>query len=296
MKRLIDLITRIIDWFNATRPGRTLTRYNESRGELLANGMSFSAIFSVFAGIYVLFAVFGIWLTGQPQLLASIVGQLEYLAPGLIDTGDGGAINIDSFVAPTLGWTGAIALFGLAFTAIGWIGATRGGIRTMARMKDAPVNPILRPLIDAGFALIFGVLLLISAVLTLLGSNTVHALADAFDWGPSFNATFISQVVGYIVVLIVDIATMLFLLRIVGSLKRPLKELLPGAIIGGVALSVLQLLGTALLGGAHTNPLLASFAVIVGLMLWFALICRVILYTSAWISVGAKVESSVGDN
>ena len=40
---------------------------------------------------------------------------------------------------------------------------------------------------------------------------------------------------------------------------------------------MLKLLGTALLGGGTNNPLLASFAVIIGLLIWFNLVCQVIL-------------------
>ena len=48
----------------------------------------------------------------------------------------------------------------------------------------------------------------------------------------------------------------------------------------------LKILGGLLLGGATSNPLLASFAVFIGLLLWFNLICRVILLTSSWIATG----------
>ena len=50
----------MIAWWWASRPGRTLALYLDSRGPLLARGMSFSAVFSVFAAVYVFFAIFGI--------------------------------------------------------------------------------------------------------------------------------------------------------------------------------------------------------------------------------------------
>ena len=49
---------------------------------------------------------------------------------------------------------------------------------------------------------------------------------------------------------------------------------------------MLTLLGTSVLGGATKNPLLASFVVIIALLLWFNFICRILLLTSAWIYCG----------
>jgi membrane protein len=51
---------------------------------------------------------------------------------------------------------------------------------------------------------------------------------------------------------------------------------------------VLKVLGTALLGGATNNPLLAGFAVIIGLLIWFTLICQVILIAACWVFVAMK--------
>jgi len=68
----------------------------------------------------------------------------------------------------------------------------------------------------------------------------------------------------------------------------PIRFLAQGALIGSAALGVLKILGTALLGGATNNPLLAGFAVIIGLLIWFTLICQVILIAACWVFVSMK--------
>ena len=82
----------MIAWWWASRPGRTLALYLDSRGPLLARGMSFSAVFSVFAAVYVFFAIFGIVLDSSPALRDAVVTGLSSTIPGLIDTGSGGAV------------------------------------------------------------------------------------------------------------------------------------------------------------------------------------------------------------
>jgi membrane protein len=76
------------------------------------------------------------------------------------------------------------------------------------------------------------------------------------------------------------------LYRLLSGLQIPWRRLLAGAMLGGAGLGVLKVLGSALLGGASRNPLLASFALIIGLLIWFNLLCQVILLAASWIAVG----------
>jgi membrane protein len=64
--------------------------------------------------------------------------------------------------------------------------------------------------------------------------------------------------------------------------------LLAGALIGGVALAFLQTLGTTLLGGASSNPLVGAFATQIGVLLYFNVVCQVILVAASWIAVGMQ--------
>ena len=60
-----------------------------------------------------------------------------------------------------------------------------------------------------------------------------------------------------------------------------------GSLLGSAALSVLQLLGGLVITGAGNNPLLATFAVFIALLLWFRLTGIVILVAASWIAVEA---------
>jgi membrane protein len=76
------------------------------------------------------------------------------------------------------------------------------------------------------------------------------------------------------------------LYRVLAGVRIPPRYLFPAALLGAAALGVLKILGNTLLGAAGANPLLASFAVIIGLLIWFNLVCQVILIASAWFIVG----------
>ena len=52
----------------------------------------------------------------------------------------------------------------------------------------------------------------------------------------------------------------------------------------------LFVLGAELASGASNNPLMAGFAVILGLMVWFKLVMQWLLLTTAWIAVGPRSD------
>ena len=53
---------------------------------------------------------------------------------------------------------------------------------------------------------------------------------------------------------------------------------------------MLKYLGAELASGAGNNPLMAGFAVIIGLMIWFNLVMQWLLLTTAWIATGPRSD------
>ena len=283
---LIAWVQGVVEWVMHLKPVRVFTEYNERRGPLLAAGLSNLAIFAVFAAIWVAFSTFGLVLAGNPQLQQALLEIIASSIPGLIDTGDGsgGAIDPADLVNTTvLTWTGAIALVGLFLTALGWLASARDAVRIMGGLPGSRMNFFLLKLKDLGLAIAFGALLLVSAALSVFSTQ---ALGGVLDWLGISNdtvATAAARIASVVLMFMLDTVVLGALYRILAGVHIPLRYLAPGALLGAAALGVLKLLGTALLGGATNNPLLAGFAVIIGLLIWFTLICQVILIASCWV-------------
>lgn len=266
-------LKRIVAAVQAWKPVRVLTHYGRRRGPILSQGLSWQAVFAVFAGVWLAFSIAGFVINGNPVLRDALFEFIAVNVPGLIDRGDGGAIDPDDLLsASILGWTGVIAAVGLLWTAVGWLASGRDAVRAMFGMPPAPTNFFLLKLQDLGLAVGFAALVLASAAVSVVASGL---LGEAFRW------------VGYVIVLVVDTIVLGIFYRVVSGIRIPLRLLVPGTIAAAVALGVLKALGTLLLGGATANPLLAGFAVIIGLLIWFNLICQVILIGAAWIAVSA---------
>jgi membrane protein len=286
---LIAWVQRVVAWVMALKPVRVFLDYGEHRGPLLAAGLSSQAIFAVFAAIWVTFSVFGIVLAGNPELQQALFALLATAVPGLIDTGEGGAIKPSDLVnTSVLTWTGAVALGGLLFTALGWLSSARDAVRVLGDLPAPRTNFLLLRLKDLGLAIGFGILLVVSAALSVLSSQGLDGVLDWLGIRDSDATNIAGRVVTILLMFVIDTIVLGAFYRVLAGVHIPLRYLAQGAFLGAFALGVLKVLGTALLGGATRNPLLAGFAVIIGLLIWFTLICQVILIAACWVFVSMK--------
>ena len=79
--------------------------------------------------------------------------------------------------------------------------------------------------------------------------------------------------------------TAVIMFRLAGGLKLSRRALLEGTILAGVGTAALQVFSTELLAGAGRNPILAPFAIIIGLLIWFNLVSQVYLVCASWSAI-----------
>jgi len=294
LRRFIAWVQRVVAWAMRTRLGRTMQRYTGAGGPLLAQGLAYQSIFALFAALWVAFSVAGLWIAGDSPLRQAIIDTIAGAVPGLIDTGSGGAIDLDLLLSARIfGWTGAIAAVGLLWTALGWFGAARSGMRAMLGRPRGPQRALLLKLADLGLALGFGIAVLVSSALSLFSTSLLGA---GLRWVGIEDASPFAEIatrgVGLGIAFLFDFAVLFALYRVLAPNRLPRRPVLGGAALAALGLGVLKALGGSLLGGASSNPLLASFAVIVGLLIWFNFVCQVLLIAAAWIAEARSVTAS----
>jgi len=271
------------------KPVRVFMYYISRRGPLLAFGLSYQALFATFAALWVAFSIAGLVLQNNIGLRDSLIMAVSRSVPGLIDNGDGsGAVDPDVLLgANVFGWTGALALVILIATAIGWLDSARGAVREIFDIGFLKANFALQKLKDLGFGIAFGVALLASTTLSAATTWLIGTVLPivGIDSDSALSVT-LGRIVGLLIVLAIDTLLLAAIYRLLSQVPIPRSNLLQGALVGGVAIGLLKLLGGALIGGTGNNPLLASFAVIVGLLIWFNIVCQLILLCAAWIAVG----------
>jgi len=286
---LASRVQAIIARIQKLKPVRVVMHYTARRGPILAAGLSYQAIFSVFAAVWAGFSVAGLVLGGSPELRDGLLDIISTSIPGLLNRGQGGAIDPDDlFASGTLVGAGVLALIAALVTAIGWLASAREAVRDIAELAAPPTNFLLLRLRDLGLALAFGVALILSAALSIGSTTALRWILDGLGVDEdSMTATVAARALGLALAFVLDVVVLAALYRVLAGVPIPPRPLWQGALLGAVALGVLKVLAGGLLTLTSTNPLLQSFAVIVGLLIWFNLVCQVILIGAAWVVVSA---------
>ncbi len=293
LEQPISRVSTITRRTMALFPVRVWRHFLARNGFLLSSGMSYQALFAIFAAVYVVFAIAGIWLTGDPETLDAFVKLLNTYAPGLI--GENGIISTDELTqiatssTSLFGLTGAVALVGLIWTAIGWVTYSRLAVRSIFGLpKDMRAYVLLKAR-DFLAALGFGTALLAAAVLSAVMTSFFGWLTDMTGIDASSGwSTATLAVSGIVVVFGIDTLALAVLFRFLSGAAMPWRRMWIGSLLGSAALTVLQMVSGYLVSRVSTNPLLATFTVFIGLLLWFRLVSIVILVAASWVAVEAS--------
>ncbi len=276
-------------WF----PVRVWRHFLLHNGFLLAAGVSYQALFASFAAIYVAFAIAGLWLGGSEEAVTALIELINSYIPGLIAPSGGIATpeqvqEIASNNSGVLGWTGAIALGALIWTAIGFVTYARRAVRDIFGMPPDRRSYFLLKARDLLAAAIFGIALVVGAALASIGTYALEAVFSLLGFRVGDIVISAGVRTGSILVgFAVTSAALAALFRFLSGAQLAWRRIWPGAMIGGIGISVLQLGAGLLLSYTPSNPLLATFAIFIGLLLWFRLIGIVMLVAAAWIAVAA---------
>lgn len=283
-------IKRLIAWALATKPARAILVYAEHHGPTLADSVTYRTLFSVFAGLFLGFAIGGIWLSGRPDVMSALVATIGRAIPGLV--GEGGILSPDDLIHPiTLSFTGSLALIGVIGAAIGAVRSLRIAFRDLADQPDDQTLFVWVLLRDLALAIGFGGALAVAAAVTFFSTAALEAL---FDWfGLSTRAPIVdgaTRGVSILVIFAIDTVVIASMFRLLSGLRPSARSLWTGALLGGVGLIVLQVLSSLFVVGASRNPLLASFGSLIALLLWINLSSNVILIAAAYIITGVDEE------
>lgn len=268
---------------NAWRPVRVVLLYITRRGPLLAAGASYRLFFAIAAMLVAGFSLFGLVAAGNTGLQTLVVSIVDTSTPGLINTGDGGLVTPKRlFSARTgFGWALTIATITMLVTSLSWIAGLRQGMRAVFDLPPAVVKPVLRRLKDLGTLLILAVALVVTSVVAGISTTAVEFIANLLNFQSRY-AVPLTTLAGIVVMLLLDMIVAVVLFRLASEITMPRMALLQSALIAGVGSTLLRTFSSLLLQNVGKNPVLESYAVILGLLVWFFLLSQVYLIAATW--------------
>ncbi|WP_205822883.1 YihY/virulence factor BrkB family protein [Microbacterium hydrothermale] len=279
---------KIAQWF----PIRVWRHFLQHNGFLLAAGMSYQGLFAVFSALYLAFAGVGIWLGGSPAAINGLIRIINSYIPGLIS--ENGLVHreqVESVAQDSgrlLTITGVVAGVVVVWTTIGFVTFTRRAVRDTFGLPFDMRNYVMLKARDFLASILFGVSLLVGAVLGSVTTGAVDLVFGLIGWdretlGWSIGARLVSLVVAFGI----NTVALASLFRFLTGTTLSWRRAWPGAIVGATGMVVLQVGAGFLFVYTPSNPLLATFTVLIGFLLWFRFIGIVILVSAAWIAVAA---------
>ncbi len=284
------LIARVIAWALQRKPVRAFLLYSEHRGPMLADSITYRLLFAVFAAVLLGFSAAALWLSNDAVAWQALIDSVNAVVPGLV--GPDGLVDPSDIQAPAgLSVAGILSSIGLLGAAVGSVGQVRAALRSLADQPNEDTFFVWVLLRNLAVAIGVGVALVAAAAVTFFGTALVDVVGGWLgvpadhplsSWGTWLLST--------VVVLVLDTAVIAVLFRVLSGVKASGRVLWAGALLGGVGLVVLQQLSGLFVGGARSNPLLASFAALIALLLWFNLSSQVVLIASAYILTGLEEQ------
>jgi YihY family inner membrane protein len=241
-----------------------IKKYGDDNGGVLAASLAHSGFVSLFPLLLVLVTILGLIASGDPSLrqeaLNAVAGQVPLIGHQL-------AGNIHQLRRSSV--IGLVA--GLLALTWGTTGLAQAGLHTMAQVWNLPGPARPGYLQRLGRAALFlGVLglgVIVTTLLTSLSAYGHHAIAIAAVLEALAAAA--------------NIGMYLTGFRVLTPKGVPARKLVPGAVAGGVAWTVLQAAGTYVVHHfLHSDSVYGVFATVLGLLAWIYLGVEITVYAA----------------
>ena len=238
-------------------------KFGDDRGASLAALLAYYGFLSLFPALLIITTVVG--FIGNEKVADSVVGSLLGGLPVF-----GEQIGEDA-TQPISGNVFGLTA-GIVFLLYGSLGVAQAGQHAMAEVWNVPgvVRPGFFPRMVRSLAF---ALLMASGIAVITAVSTAGTLGDV---------GMLSRAGSLLVQGVLTIGLYLAAFRVLTPKSIDTRCLLPGAIVGGIAYSVLLLVGTALVRYQlrDAEALYGQFALVLGMLGWLYLVAQVSLYAA----------------
>jgi YihY family inner membrane protein len=237
-------------------------KFGDDNGGVLVGNLTYSAFVALFPLLLVLVTILGLVAALNPvirhDVLGTVAGQVPLIGRTL--TGNVHQLRRSSVIG---------LIVGLLALIWGSTGLAQAGLFTMEQVWNLPGPARPGYVQRLGRAMLF---------LALLGAGVIvtTGLAGLNTYG---RKAFILVIFAEVAAAVVNVAMYLGAFRVLTPKVVPARRLLPGAVVGGIAWTILQIVGTYLVHHfLHSDTAYGVFATVLGLLAWIYLAVRIIVY------------------
>ncbi|GAA2451163.1 hypothetical protein GCM10010191_81520 [Actinomadura vinacea] len=262
-------------WFDHL--GRAYRRYQDCRGDRLAAALTSYAFLSFFPLLALAYALLGYLVGVSEPARDYFVHAVDGLLPGLSER-----LQVEQ-IARSKTAVGLVGLAALLVTGLGCVQMLREALRVIWRNPAQPGGNFLTSrLRDAGVLLFLGGMLIAGVAVSTVTTTATQTVLGWLGWEGVTGAGVALRLLSLAVAIFVDAVVFLVLFSRLSGTRAPWRTIYRGALFGALGFELLKQAAALLLGRVTGNPVYASFAVLVGLMIWINIVSRFLLFVAAW--------------
>ena len=266
-------------WFDHVM--RAQERYQDSKGDFYAAGITYFTIFALFPLLMVAFAIAGFILARQPELLADITDRIKATVSG--DLGQQLVELMDSAIESRTS-VGIIGLATAAWAGLGWMANLREALSQMwGLLRNEPAGFIRTKVSDLIAIAGLSAAIVLTVALTALSSSGL--MRQVVEWLGLQDLPGMSIALRLVSVLISLLISWLLFTWMIARLPRESISFRSAARAGlmvAVAFEIFKQVASIYLKSVVTGPAGATFGPVLGLMVFAYITARMILFATAW--------------
>lgn len=275
----LDRLRARMPWFDHVM--RAQQRYNDSKGDFYAAGITYFTIFAMFPLLMVGFAAGGFILAGQPELLDRIESRIKEIVSG--DLGQQIVQLMDSAIASRTS-VGIIGLAAALWAGLGWMNNLREALSQMwGTDRGERLGFVKTKLSDASALVSAFVAILLTLALTVVGNISV--MEKLLGWIGIHDTSALSSVLTVASQVMSLAVSWLLFTWMIARLPRESVSLHSGVragLIAAVGFEIFKQVASIYLQSVVTGPAGATFGPVLGLMLFAYVTARLVLFATAW--------------
>lgn len=264
---------------------RAAGRYDKSKGDFYAAGITYYTIFALFPLLMVGFAAAGFILASRPHVLAEIESRIKATVSG--DFGQQLVSLMDSAIESRTS-VGVIGLAVAAWAGLGWIANLREALSQMWDQRAEPKNFVRTKIGD--------LLVLLSTFVATPVTLALSALVDpalmarVLEWFGVRDAPGLGAVLRIVSLLMSWLVSWLLFTWMIARLPREsisFRSSVRAGLMAAVGFEIFKQVASIYLRSVLHGPAGATFGPVLGLMVFAYITARLVLFATAWAATSA---------
>jgi len=281
---ILDRLRARFEWFDHAM--RANDRFEESKGNFFAAGLSYYTIFSLFPLLMVSFSVGGFLLSRRPDVLTAIDSKVRAAVPGALGQQ---VVDLMNSAIASRASVGVIGLAVAAWVGLNFVGNLRVALSEMWGQGEGSRGYIRTKFSD--LATMVSSFVAILATLALSTLATAAPMGKVLGWLGIHNAPVLDAILrGGSMLISLLLSWLVFSWMIARLPREPVSfaSSIRAALLAAIGFELFKLVASIYLKSVLHSPAGATFGPVLGLMVFAYVTARLLLFATAWAATSTE--------